>query len=175
MGAAALIPQLVVNPRHLSRETTWSRWRSFGFAAALTLMNQVYVIHTIVLLVDGTAKGSAVLLVAVQMWVTNLNAFGLVFWELDTGGPVARRTDGLRDETAVDFKFPRQIGSGVTPGGWKPGFIDYVYFSLSTMMAFSPMDVMPLTPRAKLIMGFETFTGFVLLALVISRGVNILR
>jgi hypothetical protein len=55
-----------------------------------------------------------------------------------------------------------------------PVFFDYVYFSLSNMMAFSPTDVMPLTIRAKALMGYQALTGFVLLALVISRAVNIL-
>jgi hypothetical protein len=42
------------------------------------------------------------------------------------------------------------------------------------MMAFIPTEVMPLTARAKGFMGLQAFTGFVLLALVISRAVNIL-
>ena len=45
---------------------------------------------------------------------------------------------------------------------------------VTNMMAFSPTDVMPLTSRAKLLMMLESMTGFVLLALVISRAVNIL-
>jgi hypothetical protein len=42
------------------------------------------------------------------------------------------------------------------------------------MMAFSPTDTMPLTLRAKANMAYQALTGFVLLALVISRAVNIL-
>jgi hypothetical protein len=41
-------------------------------------------------------------------------------------------------------------------------------------MAFSPTDTMPLTHRSKLLMGLEAFAGFVLLALVIARGVSLL-
>jgi hypothetical protein len=43
------------------------------------------------------------------------------------------------------------------------------------MMAFSPTDVLPMTHRAKLLMGYQAVTGFILLALVISRAVNILN
>lgn len=74
-------------------------------------------------------------------------------------------------EVAPDFRFPQE-DDGPTP--WRPGFVDYLYFALSNMMAFSPTDVMPLTTRAKALMGFQALTGFVLLALVISRAVNIL-
>jgi hypothetical protein len=40
-------------------------------------------------------------------------------------------------------------------------------------MAFSPTDAMPLTSRAKALMGIQALTGYVLLALVIARAVNI--
>jgi len=42
------------------------------------------------------------------------------------------------------------------------------------MMAFGPTDVMPLSTRAKLLMAYQAVAAFILLALVISRAVNIL-
>ena len=74
----------------------------------------------------------------------------------------------------MDFRFPQHDGA---PGNknWEPAFFDYAYFSLSNMMAFSPTDVMPMTTRAKALMGYQAMTGFALLALVISRAVNILH
>jgi hypothetical protein len=41
-------------------------------------------------------------------------------------------------------------------------------------MAFSPTDTMPMTVRAKMIMAYQALSGFILLALVISRAVNII-
>jgi hypothetical protein len=41
-------------------------------------------------------------------------------------------------------------------------------------MAFSPTDVMPLTTRAKTLMGLQSFIAFVILALVIARAVSLL-
>jgi hypothetical protein len=38
-------------------------------------------------------------------------------------------------------------------------------------MAFSPTDAMPLSVRAKVLMGLESFGAFVLLALVIAHAV----
>jgi len=55
-----------------------------------------------------------------------------------------------------------------------PGFVDYLYFSASNAMAFSPTDTMPLSHRAKLLMVSEAFTGFVILALVIAKSVSLL-
>lgn len=176
-----VIPLVIANPRHLSLETTWSRWLSIGLSVALAAVNQVTIVLTIGELLSGNTKGADVLLAALQVWVTNVIAFGLVYWELDRGGPVARRVEGLRDNAVQDFRFPQQdepVTQGAGPRAsapqWEPGFVDYAYFSLSNMMAFSPTDVMPLTPRAKLLMGYQALTGFILLALVISRAVNVL-
>jgi uncharacterized membrane protein len=98
----------------------------------------------------------------------------VLFWEIDRGGPYARRFEGVRDEAPMDFRFPQQDGSPGADPRWRPEFFDYLYFSLSSMMAFSPTDVMPLTRRAKALMAYESLTGFVLLALVIARAVNII-
>ena len=170
VGLVAVAPLVILNPRRLNRQTTWSRWAGILFAAGLALVNQIYVILIVIELVNGKANGPSILLTAFAVWITNVIAFSLVYWELDQGGPVARRVEGVNDTAPQDFRFPQQ-DTGAT---WDPVFFDYAYFSLTNMMAFSPTDVMPLTLRAKGLMGYQALTGFVLLALVISRAVNIL-
>ncbi|MDH6181091.1 putative membrane protein [Microbacteriaceae bacterium SG_E_30_P1] len=171
LGVAALVPLLVKNPRRFSTESTWSRWLSLGFGFGLVLVNQVYVVLMIAALLDASIDGPNVLLTVLAVWATNVVAYGVLFWEFDGGGPVARRFEGVGDESPQDFLFPQQQRAN---DAWKPVFFDYLYFSLSNMMAFSPTDVMPLTTRAKALMGLQALTGFVILALVISRAVNIL-
>lgn len=173
--ALLVVPLIIANPHRLSREMVWTRWLSIAISFSLALVNQVTIVLTIGELVGGSAPGASVLLTTLQVWVTNVIAFGLVFWELDRGGPVARRVEGLREAARQDFRFPQEEGPASAPADrWQPGFIDYAYFSLSNMMAFSPTDVMPLTHRAKLLMGYQALTGYILLALVISRAVNVL-
>lgn len=58
--------------------------------------------------------------------------------------------------------------------GSTASLIDYVYFSLSNSMAFSPTNTMPLSARAKSFMGLEAFGCLVLLALVIAHAVSLL-
>jgi len=58
--------------------------------------------------------------------------------------------------------------------GWLPGFIDYLYVSVTNSTAFSPTDTMPLSPRAKLLMTLEAMSAMVTMVLVIARGVNLL-
>jgi hypothetical protein len=60
------------------------------------------------------------------------------------------------------------------PEGWRPGFGDYLYTSLTAATAFSPTDTMPLTLTAKLVMGVQSTTALMTIGLVIARAVNIL-
>ena len=164
------VPLIVLNPHHFNKETAWSRGMSFGLTGVILLFNQFEVVGIVAELVNGSAHGSTVLLNAVQVWLTDVIAFGLLFWQLDGRGPVSRRLPG--DPVPRDFRFPQEDTGKPTP--WRPAFFDYLYFSLSNMMAFSPTDVMPLTMRAKAFMAVQAMTGFALLALVIARAVNIL-
>jgi hypothetical protein len=59
--------------------------------------------------------------------------------------------------------------------GWAPGFIDYLYVSVTNSSAFSPTDTMPLSPRAKMLMGIESVSALMLSVLVIARGVGLLK
>jgi uncharacterized membrane protein len=175
VALAAYIPLVVLNPRRLGRETSWSRGLGVGIAVGLALVNQVYIVQILDELLNGRGVGVTVVYVAAGVWATNVIAFAVVFWEIDRGGPYARRFEGVRDEAPMDFRFPQEDGSPGLDPRWRPEFFDYLYFSLSSMMAFSPTDVMPLTRRAKALMGYESLTGFVLLALVIARAVNIIQ
>ncbi len=173
VGAIVLLPGILINPKRLSVETAWSRWIGIGFALGLTALNQIHVALVVIELVNGNARGPDVLLTALLVWITNVLAFSLVYWELDRGGPVARRIGGINDGARQDFRFPQQDNpTGVE--NWHASYGDYAFISVTTMMAFGPTDAMPLTIRAKAIMAYQAFTGFVLLALVISRAVNIL-
>lgn len=177
------VPLIALNPHRLTRETSWSRWLSIGLAFLLAIANQVDVASIIHGLVSGSAGGVTVLWGALQVWVASVVTFALIYWELDRGGPVARGNLLRRELQAADFKFPQdEDGNSVREvaeessekSDWRPGFVDYLYMSTTNMMAFSPTDVMPLSTRAKLLMMLQSITGFVLLALVIARSVNIL-
>jgi hypothetical protein len=168
-GVAATL--IAVNPTRMKRETPWSRWLSIGLSLGLAVANQFYIGLLIFELINDQADGPSVLLAALAVWLTNVIAFAIVYWELDDGGPVARRMRPVRDRDQ-DWLFPQETLPILQP--WKPAFFDYFYFSISTMMAFSPTDAMPLSTRAKAFMAYEALIGFVLLALIISRAVNIL-
>jgi hypothetical protein len=106
------------------------------------------------------------------VWLTNAVAFGLAFWELDCGGPVARAlANGPR---LPDFQFPQDENPQLAREGWAPRLWDYFYVSLTNATAFSPTDAMPLTRPAKALMAAESFLSVVTVLLVAARAVNIL-
>ena len=182
VGLALLVPVLILNPYRLHRQTQWSRWLSVGQALMLMAVNQYAMVHLIIQLVTAKeSNGSSLLVAAVQVWVANVIAFALVYWELDRGGPVARRHDERSELQFADFRFPQDedhdaitevAARSSAKMDWMPSFIDYLYFSGTNSMAFSPTDTMPLSPRAKALMLIESFGGYVMLALVIAHAVG---
>jgi len=102
------------------------------------------------------------------VWLTNIIAFGLLFWQLDEGGPRVRAERERRD---VDFQFPQDT---VPRPGWSPRLSDYLYVSLTNAIAVSPTDTMPLTRRAKGLMAVESLISYAVVILVVARAVNAL-
>ncbi len=61
----------------------------------------------------------------------------------------------------------------IAPAAWRPRFLDYLYLGFTNATAFSPTDVMPLVPWAKITMTVQSLVSLALLALVIARAVNV--
>lgn len=185
LALGALIPAIVANPLDRDHQRPWSR----PFAIALTLFLAVAVEAELVILIArllqpaDASEAPLLLLAAAQVWVSNVIAFALIFWQLDRGGPVTR-TQAPRDKLPeADFRFPQDEDHDAVHevakrssgrAGWTANFVDYLYFSLSNSMAFSPPDAVPLTNRAKILVGVEALGAFVLLVLVIARTVALL-
>jgi uncharacterized membrane protein len=117
--------------------------------------------------------GRQLLFTGAGVWLTDAIAFGLAFWELDCGGPVARALAAKRAKP--DFQFPQDENPQLARDGWSPRLWDYLYMSLTNSIAFSPTDAMPLTRQAKALMAAESTLSAVTLLLVAARAVNILK
>ena len=121
----------------------------------------------------GHMTGPQLLASAVVVLLVNVITFALVFWELDSGGPVNRALAESRQEP--DFRFPQDENPLVARKNWNPALNDYLYVALTNSIAFSPTDAMPLTHRAKLVMGIESLIAAVTVLIVAARAVNILH
>ena len=146
-----------------------------GLLGVVWFFNVLGVAVLVVSLVSHTAvniTGRQLLMSGGVVWLANAIAFGLAYWELDSGGPVARALS--EEPRKPDFQFPQDENPQLAREGWAPRLMDYFYVSLTNAMAFSPTDSMPLTRPAKTLMAAESTLSAVTLLLVAARAVNIL-
>jgi uncharacterized membrane protein len=161
----------------LGRLTVHNRRREIviGLLGLVWVFNVLSVGLLVVSLVSHSAvhiTGRQLLISGFVVWMASVIAFGLAFWELDSGGPVDRAMAKVRSKP--DFQFPQDDNPDVAREGWAPRLWDYLYVSLTNAMAFSPTDVMPLTRPAKTIMAAESTLSAITILLVAARAVNIL-
>jgi uncharacterized membrane protein len=171
---AMLAALLAADPARVVARAKWLRRVSL----TLTLiLSAAAVVSTAVLITDliegGKATESAGNLLAsgVVIWLGNCLVFGLVYWQLDSGGPLAR----YRKQRAYpDFAFTQQMSPELAPPDWRPQYVDYLILGLTTNAAFSPTDVLPMAAWAKLTMALQSLISLMVIGLVIARAVNVL-
>ncbi|WP_414172421.1 hypothetical protein [Clavibacter tessellarius] len=116
VGAVALLVLLVaLNPRRLDRETSWSRGLGLALGGLLLVANQVSLVLLVVALVDASEAGPSCSSRRCEVRTTNMLAFALVYWEMDRGGPIARRSHARASLAPADFRFPRTRTRGPYP------------------------------------------------------------
>ncbi len=182
LGIIMLIPVIAINPVRLLRQTSWSRALSVGLALLLATANVAALVFVVIVLITtGVQDGPSMLLAATQVWLTNMIAFAIVYWELDRGGPVTRRTSKRSELPLADFRFAQDEDHDAVDEvakrssakiDWTPAFTDYLYESAISSMAFSPGAAMPLSSRVKLLLLVQALGAFIMLALVIAHAVG---
>jgi hypothetical protein len=180
-----LVPLIAINPKRVTRQTRSSRVLSLVLVAIIAVTNLLALGLLIHDLVAGRAgDGKALLLGALQVWLTNVIAFGLAYWELDRGGPVRRTQSARADLPLADFRFSQdenhdtvqEVADGSSvKADWVPSLMDYLYVSVTNSTAFSPTDTMPLSTRAKALMSVESVAALLTSLLVIARAVSALH
>ena len=178
MELLLLVVLLVINPVRLTRSTRVGEATSYVLLGAITLDNTASAVILDYHIVTGKVSNDAAVLLGsgAAVFVTNVIVFGIWYWELDRGGPFARAGVDPRRPRRIypDFMFPQMTTSKVAPKNWTPRFVDYLYVSITNVMAFSPTDTMPLTHRAKLMMTVQAIVAVSTIALVFARAVNVL-
>ena len=176
-----LIALVAANPRRITRQTSWSRTASIGLALIVIATNFISLGLLISELSSQGASGQNLLLGAMQLWVTNVIGFALLYWELDRGGPVARRSMRRDELPDADWRFSQDENDDAVvevsrtsseSSGWVPIFVDYLYMSVTNSSAFSPTDTMPLTTRAKVLMGLQATAALLISLLLVAKAVG---
>ena len=171
---AMLVALIAADPARVVARAKWLRRVSLALILSLSA---VALVATVVLITDlikgGNATESAGNLLAsgATIWLGNCIVFGLVYWMMDSGGPLAR----YREEHPYrDFVFTQHMSPELAPPGWRPQYVDYLVLGLTTSTAFSPTDVMPMARWAKLTMALQSLISLTVVGLVIARAVNVL-
>jgi hypothetical protein len=170
---ALLVVLLASDPARVSRQRRWLRKVAIGLVIALVVMALVSAGVLIVDLIRGgkvTDSATSLLASGALIWLGNVLVFSLLYWMLDSGGPLARWR-GEREYP--DFAFTQQQNPELAPPDWRPQYVDYLILGLTTSTAFSPTDVLPLARWAKLTMALQALIALVVVGLVIARAVNV--
>lgn len=169
-----LLTLIAVSPHPDLRHSPRRRHVAIGLIAVVSLVNTVSLVLLVHYLLHGHAEnGRELVFSGIVLWGTNVLLFGLWYYELDRGGPVAR---AMREAHYPDFLFVQMSdGERFAPEGWRPRLIDYLYTSLTNATAFSPTDTMPLSSTAKWLMSVQSLAALTTIGLVVARAVNILQ
>jgi hypothetical protein len=169
---ALLVALIAANPAHVVGRARWLRPLSItliGLLAVIAMVSNVILITDLVKGSKVTESATSLLASGAIIWLGNALIFGLLYWELDSGGPLARYR---REREHPDFAFSQQLNPELAPPGWRPVYVDYLILGITTSTAFSPTDVMPMTPWAKLMMAQQSLISLTVIGMVIARAVN---
>ena len=175
LQGALLVALMIANPHRIDRQSRALRMTSLILVAFLTFANAWSIERLAVGLVKGSDQWAAgsLLITGGAIWLTNVIAFALWYWEFDRGGPVAR---ALATKPYPDFQFPQMVSPReMVPPDWEPAFADYLYLAFTNAAAFSPTDVLPMSRWAKMGMTVQSSISIITVALVVARAVNILK
>ncbi len=168
-----LVAVITGDPGKINRRSRGLRALSIGLVSVLVFGALWATAQLVDDLIHGggvTNSASELLEAGSIVWASNNIAFALLYWELDGGGAAARAHNL---PTAHGFAFPQQLTPGIGPPEWRPRFIDYLYLAFTNATAFSPTDVMPLAPWAKITMAIQAIVSLGILGLVVARAVNV--
>jgi hypothetical protein len=171
-----LLGALVIgDPGRIDRESQWLRVLTIALIVLISADNALEagrLVASILSTKPFTEDANKLLLAGGAIWLSNVIAFGLWYWEVDRGGAAARaRGSSARPA----FVFPEMINPQFVAAGWYPKFVDYLHLSFTTATAFSPTDVSAIKPWAKLMMMLEETISLLIAILVVARAVNILK
>jgi hypothetical protein len=168
-----LVAVIIGDPGQITRRSSHLRALSIGLVSVLVFSTLWATVELISDLIQGgpeTNSAGDVLAAGSVVWLSNIIAFSLLYWELDSGGAAAR---AHHERARPDLAFPQHLNPELGWEDWQPRFIDHLYLGFTNATAFSPTDVMPLVPWAKITMALQSVISLGILGLVIARAVNV--
>ncbi|MEU3302315.1 hypothetical protein ABZ729_21185 [Streptomyces sp. NPDC006678] len=169
-----LVTLIAGDPGRISRRSATLRAVSIalvGVLAVSAIWSTVRLVDDLIHGGDETNSAAGLLQAGGVVWASTVVAFSLLYFELDSGGAAAR---AHHMPATPELAFPQQLSPELNAAHWRPRYVDYLYLGLTNSTAFSPTDVMPLAPWAKVAMAVQSLVSLLILGLVIARAVNVL-
>ncbi|MEJ8646267.1 hypothetical protein WKI68_43515 [Streptomyces sp. MS1.HAVA.3] len=169
-----LLALIAGDPGRISRRSTALRVVSIALVGVLACSAVWSTVRLVDDLIHGgkeTSSAASLLQAGGTVWACTVLAFSLLYFELDSGGAAAR---AHHMPITPQLAFPQQLTPELNAAHWQPRYIDYLYLALTNATAFSPTDVMPLAPWAKIAMSIQALVSLLILGLVVARAVNVL-
>lgn len=168
--ALSVIIFFTADKRHIRPHSAY-RTFSFLLLGLISFANIVSFFQVARLLIfeNGAISGRELILAALAIFLTNIIVFCLWYWEIDSPG----LTGSKWSKHDKDFQFTQQ-DLGKDFANWQPGFVDYLYLSVTNAINFAPADTRPITPGAKALMGTQALVSVFTLALILARSVSTL-
>jgi hypothetical protein len=168
-----LLVLVIGDPGRINKRDPWLRVVTGALISFISVVNAFSAAHLLALILRNASIGGADRLLGsgAAIWLINVIAFALWYWDLDQGGAAERATGTTRTPA---FVFPEMTNPDLVPAGWYPTLVDYLHMAFGTATAFSPTDVSAIKHWSKLMMSFQAAVSLALAALVIARAINIL-
>jgi uncharacterized membrane protein len=166
---------IIGDPGRIDRDRPWLHNLTTVLIAFISLANADAAVRLVIGIIDVsnfTQNAKVLLASGAAIWLSNIIAFALWYWNLDRGGPAARAAG---KDIRPALIFPEMLHTQHVEEGWYPTFVDYFHFAFATATAFSPTDVSAVKPWMKLMMMAEEAVSLVVAILVVARAVNILK
>jgi uncharacterized membrane protein len=173
LEAVVLVLLILFSPARITKHSMFLHSLALILLAVISIDNACSAGLLVHLIVAGHADTAGKLLLeGVSIWLVNIIAFALWYWEFDRGGPVPR---AFAERQYPDLLFPQMQQPEVATPDWEPTFFDYFFVSFTNATAFSPTDTMPLSRWTKALFLVQSAISLVTVALVISRAVNVFK
>jgi len=142
-----------------------------GFITVTTALGAIHLVRGLLTHAPFTSA-SQLLTIGAVVWLTNVIAFSLWFWDLDAGGAAARASGSPRIPPA--FVFPEMTHRQLVPSAWYAQYADYLAALVQRGARFQIDRCVGHQAVAKLMMVLEALVSLSLAAFVVARAINIL-
>ncbi|MHB9851130.1 hypothetical protein ACSYGO_18010 [Streptomyces krungchingensis] len=169
-----LVALIAGDPVRISRRSAAMRAVSIALVGVLAcgaIWSTVRLVDDLMHGGSETNSADALLRAGGSVWALTVLAFSLLYFELDSGGAAAR---AHCTPPTPALAFPQHLTPELAATNWRPRYVDYLYLGFTNATAFSPTDVMPLVPWAKIVMAVQSVVSLLILGLVVARAVNVL-